>query len=135
MNFRFSLSTVQKIHENQREQHQMNFADALKKMEIIIQQIQSLDTQLKNLRLEKEAFLRMSGTLSFTTFLAYEQREKWLLEELNRQRARCQEIQNETEKCRSAVMDADIQVKMLEKLEEKQRMEYIQDEKKSLYAA
>lgn len=102
----------------------MTLADAMKNVDEIAVRFRSLEIQAEKMREEKDRLLGTGGTLPFSSLAAYDRREKWLRDE----RLRLQELllsaQRDAQLCHSALMEADKDVKTLEKLEEKQREQH-----------
>ena len=121
MSFQFRLSSVQKIRENTRDRRRLTLTEAEHTADEIAFQCDTLKTQAEEIRQEKERLLRAGGSLAFAMFLAYERREAWLHEEQKRLANLLRDAKHHAEKCRADLLEADKEVKTLEKLEEKQR--------------
>ena len=124
MSFHFRLSSIQKLRENTRDEQRITLAGAMKSVDEITVQFQALEIQAKKMTQEKDQLLRTGSMIPFSALQAYDRREKWLHDE----RLRLQELLNDAEQnarhCHSALMEADKNLKSLEKLEEKQREQH-----------
>jgi len=121
MSFQFRLSSVQKIRENTRDSRRLTLTEAEHTADEIAAQCSVLKIQASEIRGEKERLLRAGGPLAFSTLQAYEHREAWLQTEQKRLADLLRDAKHYAERCRAELLEADQEVKTLEKLEEKQR--------------
>ncbi len=124
MAFQFRFSTVQKLRENHRDQQRFSLVGAVKTVEEIASQLAALESQAETLRQEKTQMLETGGTFRFSEIQRYQKRQQWLQEQHARVLAESECAKRKAESCHSALVEADKEVKTLEKLEEKQRHRY-----------
>lgn len=123
MAFQFKLQAVQKVNEFKRDSEKQTLADLLAQQNALTAEEESLQKRLTDSQEERENLMR-SGTLDVTQLQAYFQFESHLKEKLEEVRQKQNALTEVVEDQRETVLQAEQEVKKLEKLEEKQREEY-----------
>ncbi|MBR0191032.1 MAG: flagellar FliJ family protein [Thermoguttaceae bacterium] len=123
MPFQFKLQAVQKVNEFKRDAEKQTLADLLAQQNALAAEEESLQKKLTDSQSERENLMR-SGTLDVTQLQAYFQFESHIKEKLEENRQKQNALTQAIEGQRETVLQAEQEVKKLEKLEEKQREEY-----------
>lgn len=123
MAFQFKLQAVQKVNEFKRDSEKQTLADLLAQQNALAAEEESLQKELTDSQTERENLMR-SGTLDVAQLQAYSQFESHLKEKLEECRQKQNALTEVIESQRENVLQAEQEVKKLEKLEEKQREEY-----------
>ena len=123
MAFQFKLQAVQKVNEFKRDAEKQTLADLLAQQNSLAAEEETLQKKLADSQAEREDLLR-SGTLNVTQLQAYFQFESHVKEKLEEVRQKQNALTQVVEGQRETVLQAEQEVKKLEKLEEKQREEY-----------
>jgi len=121
--FKFRLQPLQKIRENVRRERQTELAKALaaeavvrEKIESIVQDITKVATELRTGGEE--------GRINVDFLIGLRRHEAWLLAQKQDAEQKLEQVLAEVERRRLAVVEADKEVKILEKLHEKQKDKY-----------
>lgn len=118
--FRFRLDTLLKIRAAERQQKRVELAQAY-------QAEQLLDDRLEQLELEREATRRSArvsvspGTVNIDTLISSHRYELLLETQARMLQQQRSQLQHEIELRRAALVEADRQVRVLEKLRERQQ--------------
>ena len=123
MPFQFHLQAVQKVNEFKRDAEKQTLADLLTQQNALAAEEETLQKELADSQAEREDLMR-SGTLDVTQLQAYFQFESHVKEKLEEVRQKQNALTQVVEGQREMVLQAEQEVKKLEKLEEKQREEY-----------
>ena len=123
MPFQFRLQAVQKVNEFKRDAEKQTLADLLAQQNALAAEEETLQKELVDSQAERENFMR-GGTLDVAQLQAYFQFESHLKEKLEEIRQKQNALTEVIEGQRETVLQAEQEVKKLEKLEEKQREEY-----------
>lgn len=123
MAFQFKLQAVQKVNEFKRDAEKQTLADLLAQQNALAAEEEALQKKLADSQAEREDLMR-GGTLDVAQLQAYSQFESHVKEKLEEIRQKQNALTEVIEGQREKVLQAEQEVKKLEKLEEKQREEY-----------
>ena len=123
MAFQFKLQAVQKVNEFKRDAEKQTLADLLAQQNALAAEEEALQKELKDSQTERENLMR-GGKLDVAQLQAYFQFESHVKEKLEELRQKQNALTQVIEGQRETVLQAEQEVKKLEKLEEKQREEY-----------
>ena len=123
MPFQFRLQAVQKVNEFKRDAEKQTLADLLAQQNALATEEETLQKELADSQAEREN-LMLGGTLDVAQLQAYFQFESHVKEKLEEIRQKQNALTKEVEGQRETLLQAEQEVKKLEKLEEKQREEY-----------
>ena len=123
MPFQFKLQAVQKVNEFKRDAEKQTLADLLAQQNALAAEEETLQKELADSQAERENLMR-GGTLDVAKLQAYYQFESHIKEKLEEIRQKQNALTKVIEGQRETVLQAEQEVKKLEKLEEKQREEY-----------
>ncbi|MGL6194670.1 MAG: flagellar export protein FliJ [Thermoguttaceae bacterium] len=118
--FKFRLVALQKIRENIRRDKQAELVKAYEAAKIVEDQIETVKNELVSC-IESGREMLQGGKISIDYLLSMRRREAFLITQQKHAESQLEQIQQEIERRRIAVMEADREVKVLEKLEEKLR--------------
>lgn len=123
--FQFRLDTLLKIRERERDNRQLELLQALSAEEILLERAKLLD--MEHQRLQENLRAATCGVLDVDQVLGYRRYELILAaqrEELGRQ---LEAIQEEVERRRAALLEANRALRMLELLRDKQRERFLKN--------
>ena len=123
MAFQFKLQAVQKVNEFKRDAEKQTLADLLAQQNALAAEEETLQKELADSQAERENLMR-GGTLDVAQLQAYYQFESHVKEKIEEVRQKQNALTEVIEGQRETVLQAEQEVKKLEKLEEKQREEY-----------
>ena len=123
MAFQFKLQAVQKVNEFKRDAEKQTLADLLAQQNSLAAEEETLQKKLADSQAERKNLMR-GGTLDVAQLQAYCQFESHVKEKLEEIRQKQNALTQVIEGQRENVLQAEQEVKKLEKLEEKQREEY-----------
>lgn len=127
--FRFRLETLKKIREGERDERRRRLAEALQALQIVEQKRQELRAEAARVQ-EQTRRASQPGTVDVNALIS-QQRYALLLsaqgQQLQEQAAR---IEDEIERRRAALVEADRQVRVLEKLRERQLAAFLEQQEK-----
>ncbi len=123
MAFQFKLQAVQKVNEFKRDAEKQTLADLLAQQNALAAEEETLQKELAGSQTERENLMR-GGTLDVAQLQAYYQFESHVKEKIEEVRQKQNALIQVIEGQRETVLQAEQEVKKLEKLEEKQREEY-----------
>ena len=129
MAFQFRYKTVQKIRQNTRDEKRALLGSAMAAEREILESLNHLQEQLDALRAERSSRMQ-AGTLQIHLLRQYAQCETQYLEDIQATQNRLIAAQSHTESCRFALSEADKSVKQFDKLEEKQKERYEEEERR-----
>lgn len=125
--FKYRLEPLVKIRENIREEKQAELAKAYEAARIIEEQIeklrQDLSAALENARKQMQV-----GQINVDYLLSVRRHEAFLIVQEQQAQSQLKLIQEEIERRREAVIEADRDVKVLEKLREKLMEKHLSEE-------
>ena len=123
MAFQFKLQAVQKVNEFKRDAEKQTLADLLTQQNALAAEEEALQKELADSQTEHENLMR-GGTLDVAQLQAYYQFESHVKKKLEEIRQKQNALTEVIEGQRETLLQAEQEVKKLEKLEEKQREEY-----------
>jgi len=127
MKFKFRLDSLLKIRENIRAERQAELSKANEAARIVEEQLQRVRTEIVRCGdLGREAM--QQGRISVDYLLSLRRHEAYLLAQQGQAQNHLEQIRQEIERRRIALMEADRDVKVLEKLREKQKTKHLREE-------
>lgn len=126
--FRFRLSPLLKIREHVREERQGEFIKAQEAERIILEQLDRVRGEITNC-MEMGRSAIQSGRISVDYLLALRRQEAFLLTQQHHADGQLKLVREEIERRRLALMEADREVKVLEKLRDKMEERHQQEER------
>jgi flagellar export protein FliJ len=121
--FRFRLKPLQKIRENTRQERQTELAKALDAETIVRERLESIQREIAATKEDGRKFA--SGSAVDVNFLiGLRRHEAFLLAQKADAENRLEQILTEVERRRQAVVEADKEVKIMEKLHDLQKEKY-----------
>lgn len=125
--FRFRLAPLLKIRENIRAERQTELSKAYEAARIVEEKLEKIRSDLIACVEEGRQSI-LAGKISIDFLLSMRRHEAHLLTQQAEARNQLQQIQVEIERRRAAVIEADRDVKVLEKLREKLKERHIKEE-------
>jgi flagellar protein FliJ len=125
--FQFRLTTLLKLREAARDQWRLQLAEALRLEVVIRQRLADADQQLMELR-QGHQQTAAPGLVDVDRLIAGHRYELFLRAEQHQVQAQIQDLAGEIENHRKALVAADRDVCMLEKLREQQFERHTEDE-------
>ena len=125
--FRFRLSTLQKIREIHRDELRTKLAEAIQAQQILEQQLLVVDRELGELEETRRSAVA-GGVTNINALLAAQRYQAVLLAQRGTMQQQSQLLATEAENRRQAVVESDRQVKVLEKLHDRQRAEHMREQ-------
>lgn len=117
--FKFRLATLLKLRESTREECRRRLAETFCVDDLLRRQIEGIDLQITHLRHRCRAAVNV-GQVDIDTLVAAQRNEMALrFQRLQNVRQR-EHVAREIEKCRTTIIEADREVRVLEKLRDKQ---------------
>jgi len=127
MKFHFRLDSLLKIRENVRAEKQANLAKAYEAARIVEEKLGEIQSEIvHNGELGREAIQK--GQINVNYLLALRRHEAFLLAQQSQIQNDLEQIRLEIERRRLALMEADREVKVLEKLREKMKAKHLREE-------
>lgn len=127
--FQFSLQSVLKVRLAERDGRRTELADAQRSLLALQTEFGRLERDLQHLRAQLRRSL-LPGSLDVAHLQSCNACELTLRREIDLLDQQRRDAEKEAEQCHAALIQADQQVRMLEKLSDKQREEHSRDEKK-----
>ncbi len=121
--FRFRLQTLLKLRESARDARREQYAQAQEAEKIIDDQQREIDDELNNAKLSTHKAVE-PGTVDVDALLHANQRQRVLLAQQATLREQAKTIAQAIHQRREALMEADREVKVLEKLRERQKTQF-----------
>jgi flagellar FliJ protein len=121
--FRFRLATLQKLREIQRDELRSKLAEAVQAQQILGEQLDQVANEIQNL-LEMRRSAVQNGTLQVDPLLEAQRYQGVLHIQQDKMREQVRLLSAEVERRRLAVVEADRQVKVLEKLHDRKLAEH-----------
>ena len=118
MAFRFRLQPLQKVRENIRRDRQTELAKALEAEAVVREKIESLIGEIFGTK-EEGRKLAAKGRINVDFLVGLRRHEAYLLAQKAEAEQKLEQVLAEVERRRLAVVEADKEVKILEKLHEK----------------
>lgn len=125
--FRFRLETVLKLRRSQRDERRHHLAEALEAEQILLEHERQLDEEVVRVREHLRSGSK-PGELHVDNLINAHRYELVLRTRRGQIEQQKQQVAAEVERRRQALVEADKQVRMLEKLEEKQRLKHRHEE-------
>ncbi|GAB6165422.1 flagellar export protein FliJ [Thermostilla marina] len=127
--FRFRLEPVQRLREHVRDQRRAELAQALEAMELVEQKQRELAEELERAtKLQREA--AKPGSIDVDTIMAVRRYQTALYAQAAQLQQQAAAIAEEIERRREALAQADREVRILEKLRERQLERHRSEEKR-----
>ncbi|MDR1959199.1 MAG: flagellar export protein FliJ [Planctomycetaceae bacterium] len=121
--FKFRLTPLLKIRENLRREKQAELAKALEAETVVVEKLTEIEQNM--LHVKEEARTRiLRGKISVDFMVGLRRHEAFLLAQQRQIREQLEILRTEIEKRREAVREADKEVRVMEKLHEKQKDRY-----------
>ena len=115
----FRLKTLLKLNEQARDQRQRMLSDAKQAVELLQNRIDQLESELADIK-QQTSHLVQQQTINPDTW-ADQQRYRWVLQSQKSQMlAQRGQLEQEVERRENALMDADREVKKLEKMRDRE---------------
>jgi flagellar export protein FliJ len=121
--FRFRLESALKLRQEKRDLRRQELARAYEAEKILDHERQTLRQQRLKLKLHVQQRLQ-PGAVNVQVLLTAQQYNLLLQSEQQSLDSRAQQLQEEIERRRTALREADSEVQMLEKLEQRQRQQH-----------
>jgi len=120
--FRFRLATLRKLREIRRDELRTKLAEASRATQMLDEQIMAVGSELTNLLNEQRAAI--AGSADVNVLLETQRYQAILRAQQSTMRDQAGILEAEVERRRLAVVEADKEVRLLEKLNERQRNEH-----------
>jgi len=121
--FTFSLEAILRLRESERDEKQEQLAEAIKAEDILRDQIGQIEEEITELREQSAAGLR-PGTINPDKVLQSQRFELLLRAQAKQIQEKVKQVQAEVQRRRDLLVEAERQVKVLEKLREKRQVEF-----------
>lgn len=118
-NFHFRLETLQKIREAERDNRRRRLAEALQALQIVAQRRQELEVEAAVVK-ERTRSASLPGELDVSTLMNHQRYTLLLVAQRQQLQEQAARIEDEVHRRRAALVEADRQVRVLDKLREKQ---------------
>ncbi|MDZ4658923.1 MAG: flagellar export protein FliJ [Bythopirellula sp.] len=128
--FRFRLATLQKLREIQRDELRSKLAEAVQAHQILEEELAHVTTDIANLQAMRRQAVT-SGQVNVEPLLEAQRYHGVLLAQQATMQEQTRLLTAEVERRRVAVVEADRQVKVLEKLHERKLDEFRQDQQRA----
>lgn len=119
--FRFRLESLLQVRQTERDQRRAELAQAYQAEEILREQRKKLQTEIDLLRQQRNI---SAGTIDVDALIEGSRYEFVLSSQRKTLEEQSSEVSQEIERRRQILVAVDQQVRMLEKLEEKQRQQF-----------
>jgi len=120
--FRFRLQTLARLHQASRDERRAELADALRVDDALREQLTELE---ENRRLARRIQSLGAGPVDVDRLLEAQRYETSVIVELRHVEDQRTRVAEEIERRRTALVEADRQVKVLDKLRESQQAEHV----------
>ncbi|NOY42867.1 MAG: flagellar export protein FliJ [Planctomycetes bacterium] len=120
--FRFRLATLRKLREIRRDELRTKLAEASRATQMLDEQIMAVGSELTNLQSEQRAAI--AGSADVNVLLETQRYQAILRAQQSTMQDQAGILKAEVERRRQAVVEADKEVRLLEKLNERQRNEH-----------
>lgn len=125
--FRYRLATLLRLKESARDEKRAQLAEAYRAAEILVERLREVDDELAVTRTQAQQ-IAQTGTIDIDYLMNSHRYERVLRAQRNMIEQQQQQIAAEVERRRIALVEADRQVRVLEKLREKKLHEHVQRE-------
>lgn len=126
MKFKFRLQTLLKIRENARKEAQGELAKAHEAERIVMNKIEELGQEIARCGEETRKAI-LHGKIDVNFMIGLRRHEAYLISQRGLAQQQLTQVREEIERRRIILMNADREVKTLEKLKEKQRERFMDD--------
>ena len=121
--FKFRLKPLQKIRENVRRERQAELAKALEAEAVVRDKIESIVHEIAGTKEDGRKFSQ-EAHINVDVLIGLRRHEAYLLAQKQEAEEKLDQVLVEVERRRLAVVEADKEVKIMEKLHEKQKDKY-----------
>jgi len=128
--FKFRLEPLIKIRKNALQECQAALAKAYDERRILEEQLQEIENQLAEGTVTARNLMQPGQTVNVDYLLGIRRQEMFLLANQNALKHDIQRTDEKIERCRIAVVAANKEVKILEKLKEKRYEQHQEEEKR-----
>ncbi len=129
--FRFRLATLQKLREIQRDELRAKLAEAVQAQQILEEQLVQVATDIGNLQAMRRQAVTSGQQVNVEPLLEAQRYQGVLLAQQATMQEQTRLLTAEIERRRIAVVEADRQVKVLEKLHERKLDEFRQEQQRA----
>ena len=120
--FRFRLATLQRLREIRRDELRAKLAEAIKAAQMLSEQIHQVSNEL--VELQEVQRVAASGNANVNTLMETQRYQSVLMTQRSTMQDQTKILAEEIERRRLAVVEADKEVRVLEKLHERQLEEH-----------
>lgn len=128
--FRFRLATLQKLREIHRDELRSKLAEAVHAQQILEEQFAQVATEIANLELMRRKAVT-SSSINVDSLLEAQRYQGVLIVQQVKMREQMRLLSAEVDRRRGAVVEADRQVKVLEKLHEHKLEEHRKEQQRA----
>ncbi|MCL2710482.1 MAG: flagellar export protein FliJ [Planctomycetaceae bacterium] len=128
--FKFRLEPLIKIRDSVLKECQAELAKAYEARRILETHLQEVERQLAEGTETARKLMQPGQTVNVDYLLGIRRQEMFLLANQNEIKQKMQEVDTEIERCRAAVVAANKELKIIEKLKEKRHDQYLEEEKR-----
>ena len=128
--FKFRLEPLITIRDNELKERQEELAKAYNARHILEEALQTVEKQLANGLATARNLMQEGQTVNVEYLLGLRRQEMFLRANQDDLMKKIQIVDEEIERRRHAVVEANKELKKVEKLKEKRRQEYLEEEKK-----
>ena len=121
--FRFELETLRKLRQARRDELRAKLADAYRAVQIIEEQQQQVRQEIAAMQ-EFRRTSNEAGSSDLTSMMESQRYQSVLRSQLGTFQQQSKQLEEEVEKRRLAVVEADRAVRILDKLEERKRQQH-----------
>ena len=128
--FTFRLEPLIKIRKNVLQECQAALAKVYEERRLLEEKLLDIENQLAEGTATARSLMQPGQTVNVDYLLGIRRQEMFLLANQNVVRQDIQKVDEEIERCRAAVVAANKEVKIIEKLKEKRHEQYLDEEKR-----
>ena len=121
--FRFRLESLRKLRISHRDELRAKLAEAYQAVQVLEEQRQVVTREITELQ-ESQRKAALRQTTEVNRLLEAQRYQSVLKSQLDTMRQQTQQLETEIEKRRQLVVDADREVRVLDKLEERKRQQF-----------
>jgi flagellar FliJ protein len=129
--FSFRLEPLITIRDNALKERQRELANANNVRRALEKDLQDIDTQLTDGMADVRIRIQAGQMINVNDLIGYRRQEMFLRFEQNKLIEQIENVDKEIEKCRTALIKANKELKIVEKLKEKQYERYQSEEEKA----
>jgi len=126
--FQFRLTPLLKIRENIRRERLAELTKSLEAEAVILEKLEGINNQIVETKKEARERIRQ-GKINVDYMIGLRRHEAFLLAQQSYIQEKLEILRQEIEKRRQAVIEADKEVRVMEKLREKQKERYDESER------